>query len=93
MEGHINFQFENETYTANYVICQKQDPTYIYVFFESENLKKEFGEEVCMHTQDNKLLESNIYSDRRLELFSELFLQVMKLHSMKEQTTLNNTPS
>jgi hypothetical protein len=77
MEGSVSFQFRDIWHTANYLICQRQDPVYMFIFFSDETLITEFGQEICIHSVNNQLLDDNIFSGKRLELYTNIFNQVM----------------
>jgi len=82
MEGTIHFTYKNKDHSANYLICQRQEPHYIFIFFKNEELMKEFGAEICIHSAGNAMLEDNIFSENRRNLFASVFPAVMQ-HSYK----------
>lgn len=94
MEGIIQFRFRNRNRTANYVVCQRTNPTYIYINCQDADLIKEFGDELVLHVERAQLLTNNIYSDKRLELCSTIFdaltarLQLAESH---QSSITNNT--
>ena len=93
MEGNIHFSFRDKDYSASYLICSRQEPIYIFVFFRDKELVQEFGEEICMHISGDKLLHDNIYSGKRLHLYTEIFSQVMisVRNDHPAQTLIQNT--
>lgn len=78
----------DKDHAANYVVCEKDYPTYIYVSFTSEKLIRKFGEEICIHSDGTKVLDSNVHTTTRLELFNNIFSEVQKLVELK----INNEP-
>jgi hypothetical protein len=73
MESQISFNFRNRQYSASYTICEREYPTYIYVSFKDNELAKEFGEEIVLHSDGGNLLLNNIYTEHRLELYVAVF--------------------
>jgi hypothetical protein len=86
MESIINFSFKNKAYNASYVICDKNYPTYIYLSFTDAELVKEFGEEICIHSNGETLIEDHIYTDHRLELYTTIFHAIAKVEPLKENS-------
>jgi hypothetical protein len=86
MESIINFSFKNKDYTASYVICDKNYPTYIYVSLNDQGLVKEFGEEICIHSDGKNLIEDQIYTGHRLELYAVIFQAIGKVEALKENS-------
>lgn len=69
----MRFRFREQYYSADYLISQENYPTYIFVWFGDPALVKEFGNEICIHTDGNKLLDEHIHSEKWRDLFTSVF--------------------
>lgn len=78
MEGMLQFRFMNRDHTANYMVCEKDYPTYIYITLRDEKLIRRFGEDVCIHTDGSKLIADNVFTDTRRDLFNNIFDELRK---------------
>jgi hypothetical protein len=83
MESLIHFSFRNKSHSAAYVISDLVYPTYIYASLNSPDLLKEFGEDICIHTDGRSILTDRIYSDNRLTLYTAIFKAITEAEELK----------
>jgi hypothetical protein len=86
MEPVINFKFRDQDYSAVYVISENAYPTYIYITLTAPELVREFGDEVCIHSDGRDILTNHIYTDRRLQLYSAIFEAIKEVARLKENS-------
>lgn len=86
MESIIQFAFRENKYTASYIICDREYPTYIYISLKNEALVKEFGEELVIHCNGGEMLTNHIYSDTRITLYKAIFDAISGIETLKENT-------
>lgn len=73
MDSIVRFSFREQFYTADYLISQESYPTYIFAWFHDAELVKEFGNEICIHTDGDNMLDEHIHAEKWRQLFTAVF--------------------
>jgi hypothetical protein len=86
MESVIQFKFREQEHSATYVISENAYPTYIYITLKEAELIKEFGDEICIHSDGKDVLTNHVYTDRRLQLYRSIFDAINARESLQENS-------
>ncbi len=63
MDHRISFHFQGKEYTAVVHLSIEQDGCYIFTFLNDTDLISEFGKDIDIHTDDEKVLPDRIFND------------------------------
>ncbi len=79
MELNVQFKFRNKRYSCSAFIDTSADPCFVFIILEDKALIKEFGEEVTLKTDCEKLLPKADDFAELVELRQAIFVAVKKL--------------
>ena len=91
MQTIIHFKFKDQQYSADYTICDRESPTYIFITLYGEGIVNEFGAEIVLHANGNTLLTDQIYTTHRLELYTVLFEAIKNTGELRATHEQNST--
>jgi hypothetical protein len=84
MDHGILFQFQGKEYTAVVHLSLEQDGCYIFTFLNDTDLISEFGKDIDIHTDCEKVLPDRIFNDSITSLKVAILSAVKKMPQFLE---------